>query len=51
MSSMFVTELVFHAEMFALNDVATINMEFMSVTELVSQPEMSTLNASAPLNI
>ena len=42
-----VTELVSHAEMSALNDVALENMDPMSVTELVSHAEMSALNAVA----
>jgi hypothetical protein len=46
-----VTELVFHPEMFALNDDAPSNIRYMSVTELVSHPEMSALNANAPANI
>ena len=45
---MFVTELVSHAEMSALNAVAPENMLPMYVTELVSHAEMSALNAVAP---
>ena len=37
MLSMFVTELVSHAEMSALNEFAPLNMLFMSVTLLTSQ--------------
>ena len=37
---MFVTELVFHAEMSALNADAPSNMSCMFVTDLVSHPEM-----------
>ena len=37
---MFVTELVSHPEMSALNAVAKKNMDPMSVTELVSQEFM-----------
>ena len=48
---MSVTELVSHAEMFVLNDVAPKNMADMSVTELVSHAEMSALNAVAHLNM
>jgi hypothetical protein len=48
MSSMFVTELVFHPEMSALNSDAPPNIYHMSVTELVFHPEMSALNADAP---
>ena len=44
---MFVTELVSHAEMSALNAVASENMALMLVTELVSHAEMSALNAVA----
>jgi hypothetical protein len=45
---MFVTELVFHPVMFALNADAELNIPPMYVTELVSHPEMSALNADAP---
>jgi hypothetical protein len=44
---MFVTELVSHPEMSALNDDAPRNIYAMSVTELVSHPEMSALNVDA----
>ena len=58
---MFVTELVFHPEISALNDDAPENTELpagnhadapenippMFVTELVSHPEMSALNDDA----
>ena len=44
---MFVTELVSHPEMFALNDDAWRNIAPMSVTELVFHPEMSALNDDA----
>jgi hypothetical protein len=50
MYSMFVTELVSHPEMFALNADALLNIYRMSVTELVSHPEMSALNTDAPQN-
>ena len=46
-----VTELVSHAEMSALNDVADLNMNPMSVTELVSHAEMSALNDVALENM
>ena len=46
-----VTELVSHAEMSALNDVAPRNMAYMFVTELVSHAEMSALNDVAPSNM
>jgi hypothetical protein len=45
---MFLTELVFHPEMSALNADAPENISFMLVTELVFHPEMSALNADAP---
>jgi hypothetical protein len=45
---MFVTELVSHPEMSALNADAPYNIYLMFVTELVSHPEMSALNADAP---
>jgi len=41
---MSVTELVSHAEMSALNDVAPLNMPSMRVTELVFHAEMFVLN-------
>ena len=44
---MSVTELVSHAEMFVLNDVAPKNMAAMLVTELVSHAEMSALKSPA----
>ena len=44
---MFVTELVSHPEMSALNAVASKNITAMIITELVSHPEMSALNAGA----
>ena len=44
MSSMSVTELVSHAEMSALNDVASQNISIMFITVLVSHVEMSALN-------
>jgi hypothetical protein len=44
---MFVTELVSHPEMSALNDDACQNIKYMLVTELVFHPEMSALNAGA----
>ena len=44
MDIMLVTELVSHAEMSALNAVASLNMPPMVVTELVSHAEMSALN-------
>ena len=47
MLSMFVTELVSHAEMSALNAVARENMCPMVVTELVFHAEMSALNDDA----
>ena len=48
---MFVTELVSHPEMSALNTDASLNMCSMSVTELVSHPEMSALNTDASSNM
>jgi hypothetical protein len=48
---MFVTELVSHPEMSALNDDARANIYAMSVTELVSHPEMSALNADVEPNM
>jgi hypothetical protein len=45
---MYVTELVSHAEMSALNADASRNIAYMFVTELVSHAEMSVLNADAP---
>jgi len=50
-SPMFVTELVSHPEMSALNADAEPNINSMLVTELVSHPEMSALNADASKNI
>ena len=47
MNLMFVTELVSHAEMSALNAVAPSNMPYMLVTELVFHAEMSALNDDA----
>ena len=47
----YVTELVSHAVMSALNAVARKNMYPMFVTELVSHAEMSALNAVAPPNM
>jgi hypothetical protein len=44
---MYVTELVFHPEMSALNADAPENIELILVTELVSHPEMSALNVDA----
>jgi hypothetical protein len=44
---MYVTGLVSHPEMSALNADAPLNIECMLVTELVSHPEMSALNADA----
>jgi hypothetical protein len=45
------TELVSHADMSVLNDVAPQNILCMFVTELVTHPEMSALNATAPSNM
>ena len=43
-----VTELVSHAVMSALNDVAEPNISFITVTELTSHAEMSALKETAP---
>ena len=43
-----VTELVSHAVMSALNDVAEPNISFIAVTELTSHAEMSALKETAP---
>ena len=48
MRSTFVPELVFHAEMSALNAVAPRNISSISPTELVFHAEMSALNEVAP---
>ena len=47
---MFVTELVSHPEMSALNDDAYLNIYLMFVTELVFHPEMSALKPLASRN-
>ena len=51
MYSMLVTELVSHAEMFVLNDVAPSNIRSIFVTELVFHAEMSALNDVAQENM